>query len=175
LAGFLENKASPASADEGIAFAELCAIKNLNHAAVRFYEGAFLAKRGLADDPGTGHRYNAACNATLAGCGMGHDAGKLDGAERARLRRLALDWLRADLDEWDRRLTKEPAKTCTTVRKQMQRWQVDTDLVDVRGAQAIAKLPEMERQPWQKLWDDVASLQARAQAETTPEKRPGAK
>jgi hypothetical protein len=52
---------------------------------------------------------------------------------------------------------------------------VDSDLGGVRGPQALAKLPEPEREPWQKLWDDHASLLARAQAKTTPKKESGAK
>jgi hypothetical protein len=35
------------------------------------------------------------------------------------------------------------------------------DLAAVRG-NAIAKLPEAERQQWQKLWDDVEALRKRA-------------
>ena len=42
-------------------------------------------------------RYNAACAAALAGSGRGHDTGKLKDDELARLRKQALDWLRADL------------------------------------------------------------------------------
>ena len=48
---------------------------------------------------------------------------------------------------------------------------MDTDFAGVHGLEALAKLPEMERDPWQKLWDDVANMLARTQAETTPEKK----
>ena len=46
----------------------------------------------------------------------------------------------------------------------MQHWQQDTDFAGVRGTDVIAKLPEAERQEWQKLWNDVADLLKRAQA-----------
>jgi hypothetical protein len=35
----------------------------------------------------------------------------------------------------------------------------------------LAKLPETEREAWQKLWDEVANTLARAQANTTSEKK----
>jgi hypothetical protein len=53
----------------------------------------------------------------------------------------------------------------------LKHWQADPDLVGVRGPEALAKLAETERQPWQKLWDDAADLLARTQAKTTPEKK----
>jgi len=45
----------------------------------------------------------------------------------------------------------------------------------VRGADALGKLPEAERQEWKKLWDDAADVRARAQAQTTPGKKSDAK
>jgi hypothetical protein len=43
----------------------------------------------------------------------------------------------------------------------MQRRQHDPDFAGVRG-DALAELPEAERQEWQKLWDDVEALRKRA-------------
>ena len=57
----------------------------------------------------------------------------------------------------------------------MRHWLGDPDFAGVRGPEALAKLPEAEREPWQKLWDDVANTLARAQADTTPEKKSAAK
>jgi hypothetical protein len=52
----------------------------------------------------------------------------------------------------------------------MRRWLTDPDLAGVRGPEALARLPEAERQPWQKLWDEVIDLLNQAQAKT-PEKK----
>jgi tetratricopeptide (TPR) repeat protein len=175
LPGILDGKTTPASPDERIELAGLCSKRRLHRAAVRFYEGAFSAKPALASDLGASHRYNAACAAALAGCGQGQDADKLDGLERGRLRRQALDWLRADLDEWRRLLAKEPDKVRPVLVPQMRHWLADPDFAGVRGPQALAQLPEAERGPWQRLWDDVATTLARAQASTTPEKKSAAK
>jgi tetratricopeptide (TPR) repeat protein len=109
--------------------------------------------------------YNGACASALAGCGQGEDAAKLGNQERSRFRRQALDWLRVNLAAYRRLLEKEPDKAGPPVREQMQHWQQDTDFAGVRGQDALAKLPEAERQQWQKLWADVADLLARATAE----------
>jgi serine/threonine-protein kinase len=173
LPGFLERKTTPASPSERIELAGLCSLKGLNSAAARFYADAFTADPQQADDPRTAHRYNAACAAALAGCGKGKDADKLDGTERARLRRQALAWLRADLEAWGGLLDKQPDKVRPVLIQRLGYWLVDTEFAGVRGPQAFARLPEAERQPWQKLWGDVASLLARAQVRTTPKKDSG--
>jgi tetratricopeptide (TPR) repeat protein/serine/threonine protein kinase len=173
LPDFLEGKTPPASADERIDLAELCAIKRLNRSAARFYEEALAAEPKLADNLDASHRYNAACAAALAGCRAGKDTEKLDDKECARLRRQALDWLRADLEAWGHLLGKEPdqARAAARLAKALQRWQTDRDFAGVRGPEALAKVPEAERQQWQKLWQDVADTLARAQGKTTPGKK----
>ncbi len=172
LPDLVAGKIAPANAAERLELAAFCQqpCKQLVVAAVRFFTEAFAAEPALADNPRTFRRYNAACAAALAGCGQGKDVDKLDGAERARLRRQALDWLRADLEAWRRLLDEEPDKFRPVIAKQMRHWLDDPDFAGVRGPQALAELPEAERQPWQKLWDDVA----KAQAKMTPAKKTGA-
>jgi serine/threonine protein kinase/tetratricopeptide (TPR) repeat protein len=166
LLGILEGKTTPASPDERLDFAALCYRKRLHRSAVRLCAEAFAAQPALASNLGASHRYNAACAAALAGCGAGQDADKPDGKERGDLRHQALGWLRADLDEWRRLLGKEPKKVRAVLVQQMGHWLKDPDLAGVRGPHALAQLPETERKPWQKLWDDVATTLARAQADT---------
>ena len=179
LPAVLEGKDQPKDAAECVGFAKLCEhyrrYRQHYAAAVRFYEKAFEAERTSAEDVRAGHRYDAACAAALAGCGQGTDADKLDAKERARLRKKALDWLRADLDAWGRLLHKEPDKARPVVVKLMRHWHGDTDFSGVRGPQALSQLPEAERKLWQKLWDDVANMLARVQGKMTPEKMAGAK
>jgi hypothetical protein len=52
----------------------------------------------------------------------------------------------------------------------MRHRQQDPDLAGVRG-DALPKLPEAERQEWQKLWDDVEAQRKRA-AEKTLQSKP---
>ena len=173
LPGFLEGKTTPASPAERIELAGICTVKSPNRAAARFYEEAFALQPKLADHPGAApYRYNAACAAALAGCGQGKDADNLDGKESAAgLRRQALDRLRADLEAWRHLLEKGPDKVRPTIVGQMRHWLADTDFTGVRGAEALARLPEAERPAWQELWRGVADTLAQNQAKTTPETR----
>ncbi len=154
MPGFLEGKIQPANPAERVELARLCSLKRLHRAAARFYEEALAAQPSQAEGLGTGHRYNAACAAALAGCGQGRDAVPLDAEQRARLRRQALDWLRADLTARKQLLEKQPEQARAAVQKTLQHWQQDADFAGVRG-DALDKLPEAERQPWQQLWAEV--------------------
>jgi tetratricopeptide (TPR) repeat protein len=160
LAEVLPGRSRPADAAEGVALAQFCQqCKELYAASARFYGEAFAGRPDLS----VGEvRYNAACAAALAGCGQGKDAAGLGDPERARLRGQALAWLRAELDDQRQRLDNEPAKARPTVLQQMQHWPRDADLAGVRGAEALARLPEAERADWQKLWADVETLRRRA-------------
>jgi serine/threonine-protein kinase len=164
LPAFLEGKFTPASSDERIGLAELCSLKGLRRAEALLYEQAFAAQPKLADDLRAAHRYNAACAASAAACGQAEDADKLDGKERARLRRQALAWLRADLEAWGRLLDKKPDQERSAWIANVLRggWQASPSLAGVRGPVALAKLPDAERQQWQKLWADTAEMRARA-------------
>jgi serine/threonine protein kinase/tetratricopeptide (TPR) repeat protein len=170
LARALTGEAQPADPAERLALARLCQAadpaerialarlcqrcKERHAAAAGFYAAAFAAQPKLADDLWTHDRYNAACSSALAGCGQGADAGKLEDKERARLRRQALDWLRADLTAWGQLLAKEPDQARAAVQRMLRHWQRDPDFAGVRG-DALAKLPEAQRQPWKQLWTDV--------------------
>jgi hypothetical protein len=163
LLAILHGEGHPADAAEGLALAHLCLQhKQLYAASARFYSWAFADQPRLAQDLRAGHRYNAACAAPLAASGQGKDADKLDDRERARLRKQALTWLRADLAAWGKDLDKDTPQARLVVRQNMQHWQKDPDLAAVRSKEALAKLPEAERKQWQQLWSDVATLLQRA-------------
>src|SRR5262249_14759040 len=133
LPAVLQGKAQPEDALECLAFAKICEQPRLYYAAAaRFYAEALTRQPALAADLKRGHRYNAACAAALAGCGRGKDAGNLDDQERARLRRQALDWLRAELAGWDKVLQANGAAAAAAVRQKMQHWLQDADFTGVR-------------------------------------------
>jgi tetratricopeptide (TPR) repeat protein/tRNA A-37 threonylcarbamoyl transferase component Bud32 len=172
LPKLLNGEAQPADAAERMLLARMCQEQKKRYAAAtRFYVEAFAAEPKLADDLNAQHRYNAACAASLAGCGQGQDAAKLDDQERARLRRHSLTWLRADLAQYAQLLEKGPAQV-QEVRERLVHWQHDTDFAGVRG-DALAKLPGGERQAWQQLWAEVTDMLAIAQKQTTPQKKAG--
>jgi serine/threonine protein kinase/Tfp pilus assembly protein PilF len=161
LPAILKGEARPG---ERIALADLCRYKGLDGASVRFFREAFAADAKLADDLRAGHRYRAACSAALAGCGQGNDAARPDEAERARLRRQALEWLRIDLARWARRPPGGTQREAAQLRQELHRWQLDPALAGVREAAALATLPSAERAEWQRLWADVAATLAKAGA-----------
>jgi serine/threonine protein kinase/tetratricopeptide (TPR) repeat protein len=157
LATILEGKAQAANNSERLALALLCQQnKRLYAAATRFYAEAFAAEPKLAENLEASHRYNAACAATLAGCGQGEDASKLDAGKRADLRKQALEWLRSDLAAWGKR--HDDPKYRQQSHQVLQHWPEDDDLAGVRDADALAKLPPDERKAWQDLWSKVADL-----------------
>jgi tetratricopeptide (TPR) repeat protein len=158
----LEGKAQPVDAAEQRELAALCQnYKRLYATAARFYAGAFAARPKLADDLQTQDRYNAACAAALAAAGQGADAAKLGDAERARLRRQALEWLTADLVAWEKRVKDNPQERAR-VQQTLRHWQADSDLVGIRDTEALAQLPPAEREACRKVWADVDALLRRA-------------
>jgi serine/threonine-protein kinase len=162
LPGVLRGEVKPAGTIEQLELALLCGqYKQLHATAARLFAEAF-ADAGLADDLKSGNRFVAACSAALAGCGRGEDAAKLDDKERARLRRQALDWLRADLAGWAKRLEGDTPQVRTEVRERLQKMHSNPDLAVVRDEAALAKLPEAERDAWRKLWAEAAALGDRA-------------
>jgi hypothetical protein len=48
------------------------------------------------------------------------------------------------------------------VAQRMQHWLGDADFAGVRGPESLGKLPEAERQEWQKLWQEVEALRKRS-------------
>jgi hypothetical protein len=71
----------------------------------------------------------------------------------------------------DPQLEKSAAKAGPAVAQRMQHWLLDTDFAGVRGVESLAQLLEAERQPWQKLWEEVEALRQRA-AEQPKKARP---
>jgi serine/threonine protein kinase len=157
----------PSDAVERVALAEVCTLpcRKYYALAVRLYSEAFAAESKLADNLLNNNRYKAACAAALAGCGQGKDADKLEPEEYAHLRGQAIAWLKADLAVWPEQLKKLPQKAGPYLLRELRRWQADKDFNGVRGAAALAKLPETERRDWQELWEEVEELLKRA-AET---------
>jgi hypothetical protein len=140
-------------------------------AAARCYAEAFAAHPQLLSGPPSGHLYYAACAAAQAGCGQGRDAADLDDKSRAAFRCQALEWLRAELAARRRLLVQGLPVSPSAI----EDWLAVPDFAGVREADALARLPESERQAWQKLWAEVANTLARAERATAPEPKAGSK
>ncbi len=162
LPALLEGKARPADNTERLAYARLCALKQRYTTAARLWQEAFAAEPELARQLAASHRHRAACAAALAGCGRGDEAARLDGPGRARWRRQALEWLRADLELWKKEAEAKTAAARRRARLFLERsWLREPDLAGVRDAEALARLPEAEQPAWRQLWADVEALRDR--------------
>jgi tetratricopeptide (TPR) repeat protein len=159
----------PADNAERLVFADLCRLpcERRYALAARLYADAFSADPKLADDPRTLNLFNAAVAAATAGCGQGQDVAELDETGKAQLRRQALNWLQAELAVWVKQSDMPQARAA--VQRVLRMWKRNAGLAGVRDLAALAKLPETERQEWQKLWQEVEALLVKA---STPQKKP---
>jgi Tfp pilus assembly protein PilF len=156
LPALLRGEVRPAGAAECGEFAHLCSCKKLYADAARLWADAFAADAELAADLRAQRRYDAACVAALAAAGL------LPDPERARWRRQALRWLRADLAAYRRLLEGDKPQDRRLVEQRLRHWQHDPDLAGLRDPAAQGKLPGAERQAWEELWTEVGVVLSRA-------------
>jgi serine/threonine-protein kinase len=172
LPAVIRGKDRPIDGTERLTMADMAARKQLHAAAVRLYEEAFAAQPALADDLRAGHRLAAARCAAQSGTGAGKDDPPPDAETRARLRALALDWLRADLTATDNSLDAANEQTRSGIRTRLHQWRADAGFKAVRESKDLDQLPDAERGGWRKFWGDVDSLFSRAGASAKPSIRP---
>jgi len=130
--------------------------------ATRLWAAALASDPKLGDDRQIQPRYNAARAAALAAASQGKDEPPLDDAAKAKLRRQALDWLRAELTVWTKQLASAPPQARPAIVQTLSHWQKDPDLAGIRVAAALAKLPAEEQKAFTQLWADVAALLKKA-------------
>ena len=172
LSDFLKGDFKPATGAERLLLAEVCFFKKRYRVSAGLYAAAFAVEPALADgsavmrgDPTNYHLYAAAMNAALAAAGKDEDPpGRttLDDKERARLRKQALDWLRADLAFRSKQLESGQPADRAMVQMLMNHWRQDRDLAAIRDSDALAKLPAEEQNAFTQLWADVAALLQKA-------------
>jgi tetratricopeptide (TPR) repeat protein/tRNA A-37 threonylcarbamoyl transferase component Bud32 len=155
LPAVLRGEDRPADLTEHATFAGLAAVRRRHAGAVRLYEELFRKDPTAAGSKE--RRYNAACSAALAGCGQGDDDPAPGADERARFRRRAIDWLRADLKVRVAALAAADPKARGAAGRALRHWQADPDLGGVRDAPCLEALPADERDAWRLFWADVAA------------------
>jgi tetratricopeptide (TPR) repeat protein len=97
-------------------------------------------------------RYQAACAVVQAVAGQRLVDARGGESERAGKRRQALDWLRANL-ELTAKLRNDGKILGWTLDGSLS----DPALASVRDPAALARLPDAERELWQRLWTDVSA------------------
>jgi serine/threonine-protein kinase len=162
LPAVLLGEVSPATAAERNEYGQVCYFKRLYGAAARLWADAFRADPKLAENLKEAYRYHAACAAARAGGAAGKGGEQLTEEERARWRRQALAWLRADLVLRARQLGSGKAKDLRDVRQRLRHWQWDPDLAGLRDRVEVARLPAEEQRECHQLWGEVKALLAKA-------------
>ncbi len=141
LPAVLRGEDQPADNAERVFFARLAFDSKEFAAAARSWTEAFAADPALVNDLRAGHRYNAACAAALAAAGQGKEEPPLDDAAKAKLRRQALDWLKADLTAWGQLLESGPPQARPFIVQTLNHWKQDNDLASIRDALALDETP----------------------------------
>jgi hypothetical protein len=137
---------------------------------------ACLCARAFETDPriaagesfvinGNTHRYDAACDAALAGCGQGSDAPAAPVAQ-AELRTQALNWVRADLAMRAGQATSRNPGDQRMAALLLEAWLRDSDLAGLRPGPGFIDLPADERAAWDAFWADVRATLDRARKPT---------
>jgi hypothetical protein len=133
---------------------------------------ALAADPNLVDDRRSGHRYNAACAAALAGAGQGNDVPPPDAAARTKLRQQSRDWLKPELLSWTKLLESGNLQAGPAIVRTLTHWKEDSELAGIRDVDALAKLPSDEQKEWRTFWDEVDLLLERAAMSRAKETKP---
>ncbi len=158
MTDFLRGKSRPRSNDERLALLGVCQFQGLYSTAARLYAEAFAADPKLAEVPDPPIRYKAAGMASLAGSGRNEDAADSGAPERARWRRQAREWLRADLASLSKQSDRSEPQVRETLQRTLESWRIDPDLAGLRDPVALERLTPSERQECQSLWRDLDAL-----------------
>jgi tetratricopeptide (TPR) repeat protein len=166
LPAILRGEAKPGDNAERLVFARMAFDRKSFAGAARLWGEAMESDPRLGDDRQAGHRYNAACAATLAATGQGKDIPPPDDATRSNLREQALGWLKAERAAWNKLLESGPPQARPAIAQTLRQWKHDGDLAGIRDAAALDRLPEAERKQWQAFWADVEALLKRSPGQT---------
>jgi WD40 repeat protein len=108
--------------------------------------------------PGTARRSNLRYKAACAAAQAGAEQEPLDNAAKAQLRGQALELLKAELTWHRQQLESDKPADRVAVQGALLAWQKEPDLIGIRDAAALARLPADEQKVFAQLWADVATL-----------------
>ncbi len=145
-----------------IGLAQIAYNKNLHVTANRIWKGVFASSPDLAENLDAFHRYNAACGAALAGCGLTKDDPPPDEATKESLRAQALEWLKADLAARTKLLDQADTVAAPQIHKSLAYWKEDLDLECIRNPIELAKLPKAEQSVLRSFWSELDRVLVKA-------------
>jgi tetratricopeptide (TPR) repeat protein/tRNA A-37 threonylcarbamoyl transferase component Bud32 len=123
--------------------------------SARVYAALFKAEPSAATTP-PGTREKAVRSALKAGFGPTGEV--ISPGEREELRRLALEWLRAELRAAEAERARGGPGAADRVRMRLEGWAKDPDVAATRNPWVLWSLPAKERAAWVQFWTDVAEL-----------------
>jgi Tfp pilus assembly protein PilF len=162
LHAVLRGLDSPRDAGEAIELASAAYRARRYGPAARLFAEAFRAELVLEADINSGHRYNAARAAALAGTARG-EAPSNDEGEKSRWRMQAVAWLAGDVTGWTTVVDSFPPEWRASAAEVLARWKAEADLAGIRDEAALAMLPEDEQKACRALWIDVDRVLEKAQ------------
>ena len=116
----------------------------------------------LAEDPATWLRFSAASSALLVGLGETKDEPPPDDESRVKSRRLALNWLMADVAVYAERAAEGDSRERSAVYVALDYGDYGPGVTRLLFPEDLAHLPPPDRTDWRNLWDDVLAAQVRA-------------
>jgi serine/threonine-protein kinase len=162
LPALLKGTHRPRDNDERLALLGVCQFEGRWSTAARLYAEAFEADPKLVESQNAQVHYTAACCAALAGSGRGDGGTTAGDSERARWRRQARDWLRADLDSLKKLLDSNVPASRRYPQSTLARWAADPALAGLRDPAELERLAPAECQECRDLWRDHDALLKRA-------------
>ncbi len=160
LPAVINEREAPADAEEAASFARLAFARNQPEAAARLWTQAFAASPDIETDLVAMNRFQAARAAVRAGTEGAGERAESGTNSRAKRRRQAIEWLRADLAASQAALDSGTAPQRAGVARRLSRWRVDPALAPIRDEPALSALPEAERRSLREFWDGVRAVRS---------------
>ena len=146
------------SARDALDAAEVARCADAHAVAGRYYRQAFESYLREFRWEGLRVRFRAARAAVLASATEAVDA-----ETRKSLHESARTWLQDELEEWRLRLSERisPGRRYpSALDPELWNWKFHVDLASVRDADALAELPDAEREAWEEFWREVDEVLA---------------
>jgi hypothetical protein len=151
---FLRGEHTPVDDDERLALTALCQDRGFHVKSARLWAELVASKPALL----AAHGCDAAAAAALAGCAEGVDAQELGDAERAGLRKQAVEWFSRQLDACEQTLARKRQDDVISVHLALQEWRTSWKLAGLRDPTELARLPSGEQEACRKLWARLETL-----------------
>jgi tetratricopeptide (TPR) repeat protein len=147
-------------------YADWCSRRQFFAASAGLWSAALEVDSSLSEGPDRNCRFRAACAAAMAGCGQGKDDPPPDETAKTKLRRQAMEWLKADLTALSKLLEGGKPDDPSRCMQMLRTWKDEPGLAGVRDEANLRKFSDEERTEWQTLWRDVEALLIRADGKT---------